>query len=87
MNYTVKQLAEVSGVSTRTLRLYDKLGFLSPAYYGDNGYRFYSEKELLQLQQTLFFRELGFKLDDIKTIINADEFIQLIEAESRQPML
>ena len=50
---------------------------LSPAYYGDNGYRFYGEQELLQLQQILFFRELGFKLDNIKTIINADEFDQL----------
>lgn len=77
MNYTVKQLAEASGVSTRTLRFYDKIGLLSPAYYGDNGYRFYGEKELLCLQQILFFRELGFKLDDIKNIINADKFDQL----------
>mgnify|MGYP005998131901 CR=1 FL=1 len=77
MKYTVKQLAEYSGVSTRTLRFYDKLDLLSPAFYGDNGYRFYSEAELLTLQQILFFRELGFKLADIKNIINADEFDQL----------
>ena len=77
MKYTVKQLAEYSGVSTRTLRFYDKIDLLSPAFYGDNGYRFYGEAELLTLQQILFFRELGFKLADIKNIINADEFDQL----------
>jgi MerR family transcriptional regulator, thiopeptide resistance regulator len=77
MKYTVKQLAEYSGVSTRTLRFYDKIDLLSPAFYGDNGYRFYSETELLTLQQILFFRELGFKLADIKNIINTDEFDQL----------
>ena len=65
MEYTVKQLAECSGVSTRTLRFYDKIGLLSPAYYAENGYRYYGENELLHLQQILFFRELGFKLDHI----------------------
>ena len=77
MHYTIKQLAEASGVSTRTLRYYDTIGLLAPAYYGDNGYRYYGEKELLQLQQILFFRELRIKLNDIKKIIYANEFDQL----------
>ena len=77
MAYTVKQLAEHSGVSPRALRYYDKIGLLPPAYYAANGYRYYGKKELISLQQILFFRELGFKLEDIKTIIMADEFNQL----------
>tara|TARA_B100000989_G_C19531762_1_gene470423 strand:+ start:6077 stop:6862 length:786 start_codon:yes stop_codon:yes gene_type:complete len=77
VKYTVKQLADCSGVSTRTLRFYDKISLLSPAYYAENGYRYYGEDELLCLQQILFFRELGFKLNDIKAIIVADEFDQL----------
>ncbi len=76
MKYTVKQLAESSGISTRTLRFYDKIGLLSPAFYADNGYRYYAEKEMLVLQQILFFRELGFKLEDIKAIITSADFDQ-----------
>ena len=74
VKYTVKQLANYSGVSARTLRFYDKIGLLSPAYYAENGYRYYGKKELLNLQQILFFRELGFKLSDIKTIVTQNEF-------------
>ena len=47
---------------------------MSPAYYAENGYRYYGKKELLNLQQILFFRELGFKLSDIKTIVTQNEF-------------
>ena len=77
MKYTIKQLAEYSGVSTRTLRYYDNIGLLAPAFYSDSGYRYYGEKELLFLQQILFFRELGFELKHIINIMRADEFDQI----------
>ncbi|WP_316358480.1 MerR family transcriptional regulator [Candidatus Neptunichlamydia sp. REUL1] len=54
MSYTVKKLPELSGVSIRTLRWYDEVGLLKPAYYGSNGYRYYEEEQILRLQQTLF---------------------------------
>ena len=44
MRYTIKQLAKLSGVSTRTLRFYDEIGLLKPAFYGDNQYRYYKEE-------------------------------------------
>jgi DNA-binding transcriptional MerR regulator len=56
MAYTVKTLSEFSGVTIRTLHFYEELGLLKPAYHGTNGYRYYEEKELLQLQQILFFK-------------------------------
>ena len=56
MAYTVKTLSELSGVTIRTLHFYEELGLLKPAYHGTNGYRYYEEKELLQLQQILFFK-------------------------------
>lgn len=62
MRYTVNKLAKLSGVSPRTLRFYDKIDLLKPAFYGDNQYRYYEEEQLLMLQQILFFRELGFPL-------------------------
>ena len=40
MPYTIKKLATLSGVSPRTLRFYDEIGLLKPAYYGDNQYRY-----------------------------------------------
>ncbi len=54
LSYTVKKLPELSGVSIRTLRWYDEVGLLKPAYYGSNGYRYYEEEQILRLQQTLF---------------------------------
>jgi DNA-binding transcriptional MerR regulator len=74
MVYTVKKLAKISGVSIRTLRYYDEIEILKPAYYGDNNYRYYEEEQLLMLQQILFYRELGFPLNDIQRIISSDDF-------------
>ncbi len=74
MAYTVKKVATLSGVSIRTLRFYDEIGLLKPAYYGDNKYRYYEEEQLLILQQILFFREMGLSLDDIQRTIHSDDF-------------
>lgn len=74
MRYTVNKLAKISGLSPRTLRFYDEIGLLNPAYYGDNNYRYYEEEQLLMLQQILFFRELRFPLIDIQKIISSHDF-------------
>lgn len=64
-NYTVKQLARLSGVSVRTLHHYDAIGLLEPAFLGENRYRYYGREELLRLQDILFHRELGVPLQEI----------------------
>ena len=69
--FTVKQLSKMAGVTPRTLHHYDDIGLLKPSRVGDNGYRYYGEEALLKLQQILFYRELGFPLDDIKKIKGA----------------
>jgi DNA-binding transcriptional MerR regulator len=74
MAYTVKQLADLAGVSVRTLHHYDKIGLLSPGYVADNGYRIYEEPELVRLQQILLYREMEFSLADIKKIIAAPDY-------------
>jgi DNA-binding transcriptional MerR regulator len=74
MDYTINRLATMSGVTVRTLRFYDEIGLLKPAYVADNGYRYYQKKELLLLQQILFFRELGFELKDIQRILKQSDF-------------
>ena len=77
MAYTVKKLSEISGVTIRTLHFYEEISLLKPAYHGSNGYRYYEEKELLQLQQILFFKELGFSLKQIQKVLGRDDFDQL----------
>ena len=78
-NYSVKQLSKLAGVSVRTLHHYDRIGLLKPAFRSEKGYRFYGKKELLQLQQILFYKELDFPLKEIGEIINNPDF-DLIEA-------
>lgn len=87
MAYTVKKLAKLSGVTIRTLRFYDEIGLLKPAYYGDNNYRYYEEEQLLMLQQILFFRELGFSLDDVKRIVNSSDFNKITALNSHKQVL
>jgi DNA-binding transcriptional MerR regulator len=72
--FTVKKVAKLSGVSIRTLRFYDEIGLLKPAFYGENGYRYYGKEQLLILQQVLFYRELGFELAMIQKIVADPKF-------------
>jgi DNA-binding transcriptional MerR regulator len=74
MDYTVKQLADLAGVSARTLHYYDEIGLLKPAAHGENGYRYYDEAAVLRLQQIMFFRELDFSLNEIKDLIDRPSF-------------
>mgnify|MGYP002513692382 CR=1 FL=1 len=66
MDYKIKELAELSGVSARTLRYYDQIGLLKPERQEDNGYRLYGEAQVDRLQQILFYRQLGMPLEEIR---------------------
>lgn len=72
--YTVSQLAELAGISVRTLHHYDKIGLLAPARRTRAGYRLYGRTELLRLQQILLFRELEMPLAQIQDRIQASDF-------------
>lgn len=87
MAYTVKKLSELTGVSVRTLHFYEEIGLLKPSYYGSNGYRYYEEKELLLLQQILFFKELGFTLKQIKKVLGRSDFDKLAALHSHRQSL
>jgi MerR family transcriptional regulator, thiopeptide resistance regulator len=67
--YSVGKVAVLSGVTIRTLHHYDEIGLLSPGGRSDVGYRVYGEADLERLQRILFYRELGFTLKEISTII------------------
>ncbi|MGI6097213.1 MAG: MerR family transcriptional regulator [Dethiobacteria bacterium] len=74
MEYTVKKLAQIAGISPRTLRYYDQIGLLKPARISSSGYRIYGQAEVDKLQQILFYRELNMNLECIKEIVDAPAF-------------
>ncbi|MCX4878160.1 MerR family transcriptional regulator [Streptomyces sp. NBC_00847] len=69
MAWSTAEVARMSGVTSRTLRHYDEVGLLPPAWVGSNGYRYYEERELLRLQQILVMRELGLGLVEIGVVL------------------
>lgn len=74
MTYTIKTVAKLSGVSTRTLRYYDEISLLKPAMINSSGYRLYGDEEINRLQQILYYRELNFSLEEIKLILDNPNF-------------
>jgi len=86
MEYTVQKLAELSGVTARTLRYYDEIGILKPARINSSGYRVYGSREVDRLQQILFYRELGMNLEEIKRILFSPCFdeIQALKQHHRK---
>lgn len=77
--YGVSALSKLSGITIRTLHHYDKIGLLQPTGRTEVGYRYYGEAELLQLQQILFYKELGFSLKEIESVLNNSDF-DLVQA-------
>lgn len=65
----VKDLSKLTDVSAQTLHHYDKIGLLKPSMRMDNGYRVYSEADLLQLQQIVALKFFGFSLAEIKSLL------------------
>ena len=94
MEYTVKALADLAGVTPRTLRWYDRIGLLKPLRTTEAGYRLYGPAQLDRLQDILFYRELGLDLASIRTILDDPAFDRqaalqshLAELEARRARL
>ena len=72
--FRVKEVAEASGVTVRTLHHYDEQGLLHPSARSEKGYRRYTHSDLMRLQQILLHRELGFSLSAIRRILDDPGF-------------
>ncbi|MCT9082274.1 MerR family transcriptional regulator [Streptomyces fulvoviolaceus] len=70
MSYSVGQVAGFAGVTVRTLHHYDDIGLLAPSERSHAGHRRYSDADLDRLQQILFYRELGFPLDEVAALLD-----------------
>ncbi|MFG2143887.1 MerR family transcriptional regulator [Streptomyces sp. NPDC048696] len=85
MAWSIADVARMSGVTSRTLRHYDEIGLLPPAWIGSNGHRYYEEADLLRLQQILLMRELDLGLREIAAVLDsqADRVAVLREHHER----
>ena len=70
---SISEIAELTGISQRTLRYYDEIGLLTPTATTGAGYRLYDREALERLQLILLFRELGFPLQDIRRLLDSPD--------------
>lgn len=90
--YTTGKFAKKANVTERTIRYYDKVGLLKPSYIGENGYRYYTQQDLVKLQQILSLKYIGFSLDEIFMMTHLQHHLKdslqmqlnLIEQKQRQ---
>ncbi|MEO7349966.1 MAG: MerR family transcriptional regulator, partial [Terrimesophilobacter sp.] len=69
MQWSIQEIARLSGTTSRTLRHYDEIGLLKPSSFGNNGYRRYDRDALAKLQRILLLRELGLGLPAIAEVL------------------
>ncbi|WP_239256579.1 MerR family transcriptional regulator [Listeria ilorinensis] len=87
MDYTIQKMAQLAGVTTRTLRYYDQIGLLKPARISPNGYRIYGKQEVDRLQQILLYRELELGLEKIKELLDDPSFDRKHALQNHQQKL
>ena len=68
MDFTVKQIAELTGVTADTLRYYDKEGIVSPKRH-ENGYRYYDEKDVKALKYLVVLKYAQFSLAEVRSMV------------------
>ncbi len=84
---SVSQVTKLTGISARTLQYYDEIDLLKPSELTSSGYRLYNDAALEKLQQILFFKELGFKLQEIKTMMSSPDYDKIRAFTKQKEML
>ena len=63
--YSTGQFARLNGINKRTLHYYDEIGLFSPEYREENGYRYYTCFQTVQLELILTLRKVGMSIEEI----------------------
>ena len=87
MEYSINELSKIAKISTRTLRYYHEIDLLKPKRINSSGYRIYGENEVDKLQQILFYKAMGFKLEDIRNIVNSPSFDIMLALDNHKKEL
>ena len=84
----IKEFADFTGVSVRTLHYYDEIGLMKPAQVDPiTGYRYYDEQSLLRMQEILFYRELDFSLKSIGDMLSSPDYDRQRALEDQKKLL
>lgn len=84
MKYSIGKISKFFGVSTGTLRHYDKIGLLKPEVDPENGYRYYNLEHILQLGFILNSKYLQIPLSEVKDILDSENLLKYIDLLSKQ---
>lgn len=74
--YSTGQFSKLANVTERTIRYYDKIGLLKPSFVMENGYRKYTQADLLKFQKILSLKHMGFSLDEIYPMVSKEQNIK-----------
>ncbi len=67
--FSTGEIAELTGVTVRTLQYYDNIGLLPARKRNKSGYRLYDKSDLAKLQQIIFYKSLGLKINEIQEVV------------------
>lgn len=74
--YSIGEASKICKVSAKTLRFYDKIGVLTPDFVSkENGYRYYNKSTLLKIPVIKYYKQMGFKLEEMSDLIKRNSFI------------
>lgn len=83
--YRIGVFSQMNHITVKTLRHYDEIGLLKPAYVDeDSGYRYYTSNQLLPLHKILALRDMGFSLEEIRQVCNGASQEQLLKKRKQQ---
>lgn len=86
--YRIGVFSQMNKVTIKTLRHYDDIGLLKPHFIDENnGYRYYTSRQLPRLHQILALKEIGFSLDEIKLVMNGASQEKLLQKKKSELMV
>ena len=72
--YSIGEVSKICNVSKKALRYYDEIGIISPDVVSSNYYRYYSRKSLLDLTIVKYYKQMGFKLEEMRNLLSSEEY-------------
>ena len=73
--YSIGEVSRICNISKKTLRFYDKIDIISPDYIcEENKYRYYNRETLLLVPVIRYFKQMGFKLEEMKDFLESDNY-------------
>jgi len=76
--YSIGEVSKICNISKKALRYYDQIGILSPDVVSkENGYRYYSQKTLLLVPVVKYYKQMGFKLEEMQGLVEGNSYYYL----------